>query len=300
MLETNDSKYLFTCPSFVEILQSWIGDVHEQDDLPKIVCSRCESKVEIALEIRETTRRSDEILRGLLFTKFSADKVDIGANSVFLPEMVVEDVKIKDEPDDDEILAPLAIDTANEIFEELETIQPVIVCEESTQRTRKIKRKDENLQETSTTVPAEITVDAKDEVSDDDDDADDNTDDPEYDDDEKTKEKRRKSSKRKEKVQSADTINRIMSEVSQSLVCHYCGKSTFTQPNRLKKHIYEYHSDTVFSCEICQKVFKSGNNLQRHKKLVHDKFRFKCDQCVCDFYTTSDLKRHKLDEHSGR
>jgi hypothetical protein len=224
------------------------------------------------LTIDDETSRDNQI-------NTSVDSGDV--HSIFLPEVVIKD-EVSDDLADFDITSPDDQPSEDVVKIPTEDVKLVLKKEEAKRVTRnsrharserakvkvKLEQKKKDDEPEETDVPeleaATSVCDTKEEIDDDDDDEEEDSDSGE-----KPKEKtRRRPARKKEKIQSAETINRIMCEVSQSLVCHYCGKSTFTQPNRLKKHIYEYHSDTVFSCDICNKIFKSGNNLQRHKKLV--------------------------------
>ena len=81
------------------------------------------------------------------------------------------------------------------------------------------------------------------------------------------------------------------------LLCSICGKAY----NRytLKKHMEQVHSTIIFTCEVCNKSFKSANNLKKHES-IHSvaKSKYICD--ICGFTTRhgSCLWKHKIRHHS--
>lgn len=96
-------------------------------------------------------------------------------------------------------------------------------------------------------------------------------------------------------------------------VCELCPDKKFASPYLLKKHVNEVHCvERTFSCNECDKMFKTRAHLKNHINNVHFKAetgsgecfdvtrsQFQCDECPRRSFTArSSLVRHQM-IHSG-
>ncbi|XP_562406.5 zinc finger protein 90 [Anopheles gambiae] len=75
--------------------------------------------------------------------------------------------------------------------------------------------------------------------------------------------------------------------------CEHCGKMFKYQTN-LKSHIDRVHGVKDVSCDICHKYFNS-KALSAHKRSAHTDEMFMCEHCPKMFKTRSGLESHKSD-----
>ena len=80
--------------------------------------------------------------------------------------------------------------------------------------------------------------------------------------------------------------------------CPVCNK-VFRRKYNIKGHVLTVHEkQRAYVCDICPKKFSTKNSLKRHKAAKHEKQRsFKCDVCDRKLSTASSLKRHKRVKH---
>ncbi|XP_040573841.1 uncharacterized protein [Lepeophtheirus salmonis] len=77
--------------------------------------------------------------------------------------------------------------------------------------------------------------------------------------------------------------------------CIYCNDTSYRKLMSLTRHYSNCHSagSSVFSCDICSKVFSKQRNLNNHVSRCHDKSKeFKCTKCPFVFHNKSYLKKH--------
>ncbi|XP_061381930.1 zinc finger protein 16-like [Danaus plexippus] len=82
-------------------------------------------------------------------------------------------------------------------------------------------------------------------------------------------------------------------------MCSDCGKR-FPTKSRLRDHInWEHLKNYVYTCDECQKVFKTSNSVYLHKQAVHrkDVIEHLCDHCGKPFPNGAKLRAHILGAH---
>ncbi len=83
-------------------------------------------------------------------------------------------------------------------------------------------------------------------------------------------------------------------------VCSQCG-AHFESAEGLIVHEKWVHSNELFHCPECPKIFKNPLRLSRHREDVHrdpeKSTMVMCDKCPLGFRNTRYLNRHKLDVH---
>ncbi|XP_052746347.1 zinc finger protein 845 [Bicyclus anynana] len=92
-----------------------------------------------------------------------------------------------------------------------------------------------------------------------------------------------------------------VSENDFKYMCSDCGKR-FAIKLHLRDHInWEHLKNYVYSCDECQKVFKTRNSVYLHKQAVHmkDSLEHLCDHCGKPFPNNAKLRSHILGIHSG-
>lgn len=79
----------------------------------------------------------------------------------------------------------------------------------------------------------------------------------------------------------------------KKIICELC--SQWVQKDRMKRHIYQFHSDKKdFKCEECGKEFKYSNSLRDHLDIHRNNPRFKCEHCGKKFFNYTNWKNHML------
>jgi KRAB domain-containing zinc finger protein len=86
-------------------------------------------------------------------------------------------------------------------------------------------------------------------------------------------------------------------EVCKMFSCDHCDKK-FRSTQDLSRHETVHTKLRAFKCTLCSKAFAQKVNLNRHVRIEHDKQTpfnsFKCDHCDKVFDSNSDLSRHQL------
>ncbi|XP_004926702.1 zinc finger protein 260-like isoform X2 [Bombyx mandarina] len=91
-------------------------------------------------------------------------------------------------------------------------------------------------------------------------------------------------------------IERHMNVHFRNYVCKECGAG-FVTKYRLKVHV-KGHSDGVFPCEMCGKIFTTQQKHKNHVDTVHKMVkRFKCTQCPERFTEYFRRQRHMVEVH---
>ena len=75
------------------------------------------------------------------------------------------------------------------------------------------------------------------------------------------------------------------------LICEICDK-TFQHKSSYKRHMSGHTDDKKYKCDDCEQRFSSSFNLNRHK-LTHSETSFTCNQCNNVFKRGDKLKEHK-------
>ena len=76
--------------------------------------------------------------------------------------------------------------------------------------------------------------------------------------------------------------------------CEKCDK-TFKSPHYYKRHQIDYHKLPDKKCDICGALFKLPRSLKAHVEVVHKGIKnHKCHKCGKAFYVEKDLRRHKI------
>ena len=78
--------------------------------------------------------------------------------------------------------------------------------------------------------------------------------------------------------------------------CLFCTYTTQDSSN-LKKHILNVHSDSKFSCNLCDKKFSRESSLSNHKEKSHSS-KLKCDYCEKEYVCKKNLDKHILKDHT--
>lgn len=77
----------------------------------------------------------------------------------------------------------------------------------------------------------------------------------------------------------------------KKVICELC--SQWVQRDRMKRHVYQMHSDKKdFKCNECGKEFKYSNSLRDHQDIHQNNPRFKCDYCQKKFFNRTNWKNH--------
>lgn len=80
--------------------------------------------------------------------------------------------------------------------------------------------------------------------------------------------------------------------------CDFCGK-IFSREAGLIDHIYTYHMNVKFSCNLCPAEFRSDLKLKKHESTIHNKI-YKCEKCNAAFGYQCDLVEHVKVKHKGK
>lgn len=85
-------------------------------------------------------------------------------------------------------------------------------------------------------------------------------------------------------------------------ICHWIacerGGKTFTQRQKIMRHIQTHTGAKPFQCQTCQKRFSESNIMTQHMRTHTGEKPFKCDQCDRQFSVSASLTIHKR-VHSG-
>lgn len=79
----------------------------------------------------------------------------------------------------------------------------------------------------------------------------------------------------------------------QKHVCAFCGDEK-SDSSSLYEHIRRYHNDDTFTCNSCNKTFRSKFAFKHHYEAVHGESRHECGDCGRRFKLKSGLKTHLL------
>lgn len=79
----------------------------------------------------------------------------------------------------------------------------------------------------------------------------------------------------------------------QKHVCAFCGDEK-SDSSSLYEHIRRYHNDDTFTCNSCNKTFRSKFAFKHHYEAVHGESRHECGECGRRFKLKSGLKSHLL------
>ncbi|XP_044010989.1 putative zinc finger protein 66 [Aphidius gifuensis] len=79
---------------------------------------------------------------------------------------------------------------------------------------------------------------------------------------------------------------------NESCICDICGK-TYNNKSSLTYHRYNKHKEIIknFSCEDCNKRFKTKKNLSNHMEL--HKTKYICEECGAQLKTKYGLTKHR-------
>lgn len=79
----------------------------------------------------------------------------------------------------------------------------------------------------------------------------------------------------------------------KKILCELC--SQFVQSDRLKRHIYIYHSKAKnYKCNLCGKEFKYSNSFNDHVDIHQNTPKYKCEYCFRNFFNSTNYKNHLL------
>lgn len=82
--------------------------------------------------------------------------------------------------------------------------------------------------------------------------------------------------------------------------CHICGKYLSTKSG-LNVHLKSIHSDSrPYSCNFCQKAFKTKPHLKIHQIVHSESYQYKCDVCQKAFKSKQALRIHQTVHSSVR
>ena len=82
--------------------------------------------------------------------------------------------------------------------------------------------------------------------------------------------------------------------------CFFCDKIFNVRYNR-KSHMIAMHSESTFTCDICNKPQSNKDNLKRHIKISHEqeKKTFFCESCDFSCLHNKSLQLHYKKNHSS-
>lgn len=99
-----------------------------------------------------------------------------------------------------------------------------------------------------------------------------------------------------EKYEEYKTLNHHMNVHFKNFICEQCGAG-FITPERLRRHTSS-HETGSFSCEICNKVFRSLLSKNQHYANVHVQVkRHRCPQCPETFRNYFQRSKHVSSIH---
>jgi KRAB domain-containing zinc finger protein len=79
----------------------------------------------------------------------------------------------------------------------------------------------------------------------------------------------------------------------KKVICEQCCQ--WVQRDRMKRHIYQFHSDKKdFKCSECGKEFKYSNSLRDHLDIHKNNPRYNCEFCGKKFFNHTNFKNHTL------
>ncbi|XP_070546148.1 zinc finger protein 320-like isoform X1 [Ptychodera flava] len=78
--------------------------------------------------------------------------------------------------------------------------------------------------------------------------------------------------------------------------CNYCDR-TFINCATRSNHILSKHSNDVFECDVCKRVFSYRSALTKHKR-IHSERKFDCRYCDMKFTTEGIRSTHEKELHS--
>jgi uncharacterized Zn-finger protein len=90
---------------------------------------------------------------------------------------------------------------------------------------------------------------------------------------------------------STNNSNNIFNNSTLKYTCEICDKSFKTQ-NILRQHLRIHTGDKPFQCSICSKCFSQMASLKYHLATHSDDRPFKCDYCTKSFKLKPPYKKH--------
>ena len=93
------------------------------------------------------------------------------------------------------------------------------------------------------------------------------------------------------------TSNRITRVDCLNYSCNKCDKQFKSQGN-LTRHIKSAHEGVIYSCNECEYKASDKGNLTKHIQSIHEGVKYSCNQCDHQHFTDqSNLIRHKKRKH---
>ena len=87
-------------------------------------------------------------------------------------------------------------------------------------------------------------------------------------------------------------VNASYDRIDGSFVCKFCSKS-FNRVFNVKEHIEIHFDGLSFSCDLCEKTFRSRNILRKHKIRFHKKYSSFQEQEGCQESQSQEPSKQK-------